>query len=63
MQDTFQAPIRMHEAAKRLGLTKKECRNAVLAGHIRAFKIGKAWLIHPEPVDRLLRGDADLQRL
>jgi excisionase family DNA binding protein len=51
-------PYRIPEAARRLGISDQLARQAILRGELDAFRIGRTWLIRPESVDRLLRGDA-----
>jgi excisionase family DNA binding protein len=51
-------PYRIPEAARRLGISDQLARKAILNGELDAFRIGRTWLIRPESVDRLLRGEA-----
>ena len=57
-EKTERPPYRIPEAARRLGISDQLCRMAIIRGEIDAFRIGKFWLIRPESVDRLLRGEA-----
>jgi excisionase family DNA binding protein len=50
-------PYRIPEAARRLGISDQCTRLAILRGDLDAFKIGRTWLIQPESVDRLKRGE------
>jgi excisionase family DNA binding protein len=58
MDDTeTRPPYRIPEAARRLGISDQLTRQAILRGELDAFRIGRTWLIRPESVDRLLRGE------
>lgn len=50
-------PYSVEQAAKRTGLSKDAIRSAVREGRLPAFKIGREWLIHRKPLDRLLSGE------
>ena len=50
-------PHRIPEAARRLGISDQLCRMAIVRGDLDAFRLGRTWLIRPESVDRLLRGE------
>jgi len=50
-------PYRIPEASARLGISDQLTRKACLSGKLDAFQIGRTWLIRPESVDRLLRGE------
>ena len=53
----FRAPYRIPEAARRLGISDQLTRKAIMRGELDAFRLGRTWLIRPESVDRLLRGE------
>jgi excisionase family DNA binding protein len=48
-------PLSIPEAARQLGVSDQVTRKAILRGELEAFRIGRAWRIHPESIDRLLR--------
>ena len=50
-------PYRIPEASRRLGISDQLTRKAILNGTLDAFRLGRTWLIRPESVDRLLRGE------
>ncbi len=51
-QGEVQPPYRARDVARKLGLSDKTVRDALAAGRIPAFKIGKVWLIPRQWVDR-----------
>ena len=57
-KDIVRPPYRIPEAARRLGISDQLIRKAILRGDLDAFRLGRTWLIRPDSVDRLLRGDA-----
>lgn len=56
-EQDLRPPYRIPEAARRLGISDQLTRKAILNGDLDAFRIGRTWLVRPESVDRLLRGD------
>jgi excisionase family DNA binding protein len=50
--DTQQPPYRVRDVARKFGVSEKSVRDAIAAGRIPAFRIGKSWLIPPRWVDR-----------
>lgn len=52
----YRPPLRIPEVARRLNASEQEIRNALRAGKLDGFRLGRSWLIRPESVDRLLRG-------
>jgi excisionase family DNA binding protein len=57
MDEEVRPPYRIPEASRRLGISDQLTRKAILNGDLDAFQIGRTWLIRPESVDRLLRGN------
>ena len=51
-QDNMQPPYRVRDVARKFGVSEKSVRDAIAAGRIPAFRIGKSWLIPPRWVDR-----------
>jgi excisionase family DNA binding protein len=49
-------PLSIPETAQRLKASEQVVRRALLRGELKGFKIGRAWRVTPESVDRLLRG-------
>ncbi len=46
-------PIRVNNAAKRLGLSRRMVRHLAKTGQLRGFKRGmRAWLFNPDDVDQ-----------
>lgn len=50
--DMHPPPYRVRDVAKKFGVSEKSVRDAIAAGRIPAFRIGKSWLIPPRWVDR-----------
>jgi excisionase family DNA binding protein len=46
-------PYRVQELAKRWGVSSPVIVRAIKAGSLPAFRVGRTWLIHAGPVDRL----------
>jgi excisionase family DNA binding protein len=56
-----ETPLSLTEAARRLGVSDQAARLALLRGELAGFKVGRAWRIYPESIERLMtaaRGDA-----
>ena len=49
--------LRVYEVAEELGLSEKTVREAIRNGGLPAFRIGKIFLIAPENLGRLRRGE------
>jgi excisionase family DNA binding protein len=58
MEESFRPPLRISEAAAKLGLTDYLVRQAIRSGELDAFHIGRSYRIRPDSVERLLRGPA-----
>lgn len=58
MDEKVRPPYRIREAAQKLNISDQAARLAILRGELDAFRVGRTWLIRPESVDRLLRGEA-----
>jgi excisionase family DNA binding protein len=56
MQESFmeinRPPLSIAETARRFGVSEQVIRNALRRGELDGFKIGKAWRITPESIDR-----------
>ena len=59
MSNVFRPPYRVSEASRRLGVSDYQAREAIKRGVLDGFRLGRTWLIRPESVDRLLRGDSE----
>jgi excisionase family DNA binding protein len=57
MSDDHRSPYRIPEAARRLEISDQQTRKALLRGELEGFGVGRLWLVRPESVDRLLRGE------
>jgi excisionase family DNA binding protein len=51
-------PLRVSEFAEELGVTDKNVRDAIKSRRLFAFRLNKMWLIPPEELDRVKRGEA-----
>jgi excisionase family DNA binding protein len=56
-KDDVRPPYRIPEASRRLGISDQCTRLLIIRGELDGFKLGRTWLIRPESVDRLLRGE------
>ena len=50
-------PLTISEAARALNVSDQVTRKAILRKELEGFRIGRAWRIRAESVDRLLRGE------
>jgi excisionase family DNA binding protein len=53
MADRDQAPYRVREAAKRLGVSDKAVLDALKSGAIAGFRMKRMWLIPRHVIDRM----------
>jgi excisionase family DNA binding protein len=47
-------PLTISQAARKLNVSDQAARNALLRGELHGFRIGRAWRITPDSVDRKL---------
>jgi excisionase family DNA binding protein len=57
MDKDYRPPLSIPEVARRLMASEHVVRLAVLRGELKGFKIGRAWRVTAESVDRKLTGE------
>lgn len=55
--ETERKYIRPADVVKQTGLSKSSVMAALWSGHLEAYRLGRAWLIPVEAVDRWIRGE------
>jgi len=53
MEIDYRPPLSIPETAQRLRASEQVVRRALLRGELRGFKVGRAWRITAESVDKL----------
>ena len=56
-RETARRYLRPSDVVLQTGLSKSAVMEALWSGQLEAYRIGKAWLIPVEAVDRWIRGD------
>ena len=51
--------LRPMDAVRRTGLSKSAVMAALWSGQLEAYRVGRAWLIPIEAVDRWIRGEGE----
>jgi len=56
MDKDYQPPLSLSETAHVLSTTEQVVRRALLRGELKGFKVGRAWRITRQSIDRKLAG-------
>lgn len=56
-RETVRRYLRPSDVVLQTGLSKSAVMEALWSGQLEAYRMGKAWLIPVEAVDRWIRGD------
>jgi excisionase family DNA binding protein len=62
LRSLFRCTMTVHEAGRRLGLSRNSAYAAAARGEIPAIRIGKRLLVPIKALERLLRGETDQQK-
>lgn len=57
IQNATRSHLRPMEIVQRTGLSKTYVMTEIYKGHLRGYKVGRAWLVPVEEVDRWIRGE------